>query len=56
MRIAAIAAGTLVAIGLYTAVAAAFAFPLSMTGIGVLAISVTAAVAMVATERPVVRA
>lgn len=49
MRAAAFFAASLVAIGLYIAIAAAFAFTPTWIGIGMLAISSVAAVALVAT-------
>jgi hypothetical protein len=51
MRPAAFFAGTLVALGLYVAVAAAFAFTPAWIGIGSLAIATVAAVSLVAGER-----
>ena len=51
MRPAAFFAATLVALGLYVAVAAAFAFTPAWIGIGALAISAVSAVTLVAGER-----
>lgn len=51
MRPAAFFAGTLVALGLYVAFAAAFAFTPAWIGIGSLAIAIVAAVSLVAGER-----
>jgi hypothetical protein len=48
MRAAAFAAGSLVAIGAYLSIAAAFAFTSVAIGLGVLGISLVAAVAFVA--------
>ena len=49
MRSAAFLAASLVAIGLYVALAAAFAFTPAWIGIGVLVIASTAAISLVAT-------
>ncbi len=51
MRPAAYFAGTVIALGLYVAVAAVFAFTPTWIGVGVLAISAVAAVALVAGDR-----
>lgn len=51
MRSAAFAAGALVAAGAYLAVATAFAFSTAAIGIGVLAIALLAAVAIVYADR-----
>lgn len=51
MRPAAYFAGTLMLLGLYVAVAAVFAFTPMAIGIGILAISAMAAVALVAGEQ-----
>jgi hypothetical protein len=51
MRPAAFFAGTLVALGLYVAVAAALAFTPAWIGLGSLAIATVAAVSLVAGER-----
>lgn len=48
MRSAAYLAGTIIAIGLYLAVSAAFAFTPTWIGLGMLAISAVAAIAHVA--------
>ena len=50
MRAAAFIAASLVAIGLYLAVAAAFAFTPTWIGLGMLAIAAVAAVGLVATS------
>lgn len=50
MRAAAFFAASLVAIGLYLAIAAAFAFAPTWIGLGMLAISAVAAVGLVATS------
>lgn len=51
MRAAAFFAASLVAIGLYLAIAAAFAFTPTWIGLGILAIAAGAAVGLVATTR-----
>ena len=51
MRAAAFFAASLVAIGLYLAVAAAFAFTPTWIGLGMLAIAALSAVGLVATSR-----
>jgi hypothetical protein len=50
MRAAAFLAASLVAIGLYLAIAAAFAFSPTWIGVGMLAIAAIAAVGLVATS------
>lgn len=52
MRSAAFLAATLVAIGGYVALAAAFTFTPTWIGIGMLAIAAAAAIGLVATDRP----
>ena len=50
MRAAAFVSASLVAVGLYLAVAAAFAFTPTWIGVGILAIATTAAIGLVATQ------
>ncbi|MGI8829331.1 MAG: hypothetical protein ACR2I5_06125 [Candidatus Limnocylindria bacterium] len=52
MRAAAFIAGSIVTIGLYLVLAAAFAFSATAIGLGLLAISLVAAVIFVVTDRP----
>lgn len=51
MRAAAFLAATMVAIGLYLAIAAALAFTPSWIGLGMLTIASAASIALVATDR-----
>ena len=51
MRPAAYFAATMILLGLYVAMSAVFAFSPAMIGLGILAISAVAAVALVAGER-----
>jgi hypothetical protein len=55
MRTAALFAGSIVAVGLYLVAAAAFAFSPTWIGLGVLAISLVAAISMVLGAGPATR-
>ena len=52
MRAAAVFSASLVAVGLYLAIAAAFAFTPTWIGLGILAIASLAAIGLVAVQRP----
>lgn len=55
MRAAAFLAGSIIAIGIHLALAAALGFPPALIGIGVLAIGVVAALGLMAGDRQPVR-